>query len=85
MLEAVWEGNALGDSRSVKRKERVQLVVHEGDLLARNSSDEGLVVIPSCMQVMVAGVPLGAGCGLEVHGYQLNAKAALVAFGGLLL
>jgi hypothetical protein len=85
MFEAVWKGNALGDSRSVKRKERVQLVVHEGDLLARNRSDEGLVIIPSCMQVMVAGVPLGAGCSLEVHGYQLDDMAALVAFGWLLL
>jgi hypothetical protein len=84
MFEAVWKGNALGDSRSVKRKERVQLV-HEGYLLARNSSDEGLVIIPSCMQVMVVGVPLGAGCCLEVHGYPLDDMAALVAFGWLLL
>jgi hypothetical protein len=64
----------------------VEVTVDEGDLLARDSPDEGgVLVVLTCVQVLVACVPLGASCGLEVHGHQFDGMAALVAFGWLLL
>jgi hypothetical protein len=63
----------------------VKLAVDDGDFLARNGPDERLLVILTCVQVVVACNPLGAGSCLEVHGNQFDGVAALVAFGGLLL
>jgi hypothetical protein len=85
VVEAVGQGDALGNGRTIKRKERVELVVDQGDLLAGDGPDEGLVGILALVQMVVAEVPLGAGGGLEVHGQQFDGMAALVAFGGLLL
>jgi hypothetical protein len=61
------------------------VAVDEGDLLARDSPDEGLLVILTRVQVVVSCVPLGVGCCLEVHGDQFDGVAALFAFGWLLV
>jgi hypothetical protein len=61
------------------------LTVDDGGRLAGDGPDEGLLVILAFVQVLVACIPLGAGCCLEVHGDQFDGLTALVAFGRLLL
>jgi hypothetical protein len=85
VFQAVLQGDALGNGWTVEWEERVELAVDDGGLLARDCPDEGLLVILAFVQVLVACIPLGASCCLEVHGDQFDGLAALVVFGGLLL